>query len=182
MSSLCGECKKEYDKARQDRLRGSRPKANRAKGSGQDPDQRRESKKIAQRTYRALHKEEVNLRARTRNKERRNIDVGFAIQTQLRNRLGDAVRKGTKAGSGIRDLGCSVDDLKKHLETKFKPGMTWENYGHGFGCWNIDHIVPLKAFDLTKRQHVLLACNYLNLQPLWHEENMSKGAKIGGDF
>jgi hypothetical protein len=55
--------------------------------------------------------------------------------------------------------------------------MAWENYGIKEGCWSIDHIMPLSAFDLSDRQHFLLACFYLNLQPMWHIENMSKGDK-----
>ena len=105
-------------------------------------------------------------------------DVNFKLASRLRSRLTKAIKRGQKAGSAVDDLGCSVEDLKKHLELKFQPGMTWENWGHGDGKWNIDHIMPLSAFDLTNRQHVLLVCNYLNLQPLWFEENMKKGKKI----
>jgi hypothetical protein len=75
----------------------------------------------------------------------------------------------------VRDLGCSVEELKTHLESKFQTGMTWENWGRGFGKWNIDHVMPLSAFDLTERAQFLIACNYTNLQPLWYEENQSKG-------
>lgn len=30
------------------------------------------------------------------------------------------------------------------------------------------------AFDLTNKQHLILACHYLNLQPLWWEGNRAK--------
>jgi hypothetical protein len=52
--------------------------------------------------------------------------------------------------------------------------MSWDNYGHGRDKWNIDHIIPLRAFDLSQEQHIVLACHYLNLQPLWQPENFSK--------
>jgi len=55
--------------------------------------------------------------------------------------------------------------------------MSWDNWGLGEDKWNIDHIIPMVAFDLTNRQHVVLACHYLNLQPLWYKENLSKGSK-----
>ena len=145
-------------------------------------EEKKERAKLRQRIYVAGNREEVNRRFRERNKERRKNDPCFAIKVQLHNRLGDAVRKGIKAGSGVDDLGCSVLELKVYLETMFQPGMTWENRGHGSDKWNIDHIIPLAAFDLTNRQHVLLACNYRNLQPLWHEENMSKGDKLDWEF
>lgn len=64
----------------------------------------------------------------------------------------------------------------KHLEAKFAPGMTWDNYG--VDGWHIDHIMPLAAFDLTDEQQRQQACHYTNLQPLWAAENLAKGAKV----
>jgi hypothetical protein len=62
-----------------------------------------------------------------------------------------------------------------HLESKFLPGMTWENRGVKPGQWSIDHIKPLSAFNLTDRMQLLEACHYTNLQPLWHSDNVRKG-------
>lgn len=42
-------------------------------------------------------------------------------------------------------IGCSVSELKKRLENKFLPGMTWDNYGK----WHVDHIKPCASFDLS---------------------------------
>lgn len=170
--AICKKCKADYDEKRRRNL-GIPPKR-----TPFTREEKLERQRIAGRIYREENRQDVNFRARTKNKLRRKTDPDFAIKTQLTNRLGDAIRNGQKAGSGLRDLGCSVAELRIHLEAKFRPGMTWENRGHGFGKWNIDHIIPLAAFNLTNRQHVLLVCNYLNLQPLWHEENMSKGDKL----
>jgi len=87
-----------------------------------------------------------------------------------------AIKQQLKGGSAVRDLGCTIPQLKMYLEANFKPGMSWENYGYGKGKWNIDHIRPLASFDLTNHQHVREACWFGNLQPLWHEENQHKGA------
>lgn len=83
-----------------------------------------------------------------------------------------------KAGSAVRDLGCSVQRLKAHLENQFRQGMTWENYGHGLGRWCIDHHIPLSSVDLTDRKQLLRVCHYRNLRPMWFDENISKGAKV----
>lgn len=63
-------------------------------------------------------------------------------------------------------------ELIVHLESKFRPGMTWENRGKK--GWHIDHIKPLSAFDLTDPGQVSDACHYTNLQPLWWKENLDK--------
>ena len=73
-------------------------------------------------------------------------------------------------------------ELRAHLESKWQPGMTWENYGSQDG-WVIDHIVPLKYFkdnfDLANDLEVQKkAFGIQNLQPLWWLENAKKSAKL----
>lgn len=94
----------------------------------------------------------------------------------LRNRLRKALKSSQKTGSAVRDLGCSIPELKAYLEVRFQPGMNWGNYGK----WHIDHIKPLSSFDLTNREELLKACHYTNLQPLWAKDNLEKSAKIIG--
>jgi hypothetical protein len=103
--------------------------------------------------------------------ERRANDPKFRIACALRTRLWQSIKQNTKKGSSVKDLGCSIPDLLKYLETKFQSGMAWENYG----TWHIDHIKPLSLFDLENRKEFLKACNYSNLQPLWAKDNLSKG-------
>lgn len=100
-------------------------------------------------------------------------DLQYKMRHNLRRRFRHALSGGHKAGSAVRDLGCSSDNLKRHLETQFKSGMSWDNYGE----WHIDHIKPLVSFDLTKREELLKACHYTNLQPLWKRENLEKGSR-----
>ena len=104
-------------------------------------------------------------------KRRKLVDVQYRISEQLRNRFGIAVKKGVKVGSAIRNLGCSVEELKEYLQSKFSKGMDWENYGK----WHIDHIKPLSKFNLSDQNQVAVACHYTNLQPLWATENFRKG-------
>lgn len=95
---------------------------------------------------------------------------------QLRSRLYQALKNHYKSGSAIKDLGCTVDFLKKHIELQFQDGMSWDNYSE----WHIDHIKPISTFDLTDRVELLKSCNYTNLQPLWKKDNLSKGNKMRG--
>jgi AraC-like DNA-binding protein len=86
-----------------------------------------------------------------------------------------AIKDNWKSGSTIRDLGCSIVELKRHLEDQFDDNMSWDNYG--LDGWHIDHIVPLASFNLTDEDQFKKACHYTNLQPLWAKDNLSKGSK-----
>ena len=103
------------------------------------------------------------------------INPQFKLAKRLRVRLYLALKGGYKAGSAVRDLGCTIPELRRHLETQFKPGMTWGTWGPR--GWHVDHIKPLAAFDLTDHEQFLRAVNFSNLQPLWASENIRKGAR-----
>jgi hypothetical protein len=106
------------------------------------------------------------------NKERRQKDPLYKLKQNTRSRVSVYLsRSGEKT---IKLIGCSYDFLKEHLEKQFISGMTWENYGY-YG-WHVDHKIPL-ASAKTKEELIKL-CHYTNLQPLWMDENLSKGAKI----
>lgn len=107
---------------------------------------------------------------------RRGTDIQFRLTRNLRSRLYKAIRSGYKSGSAVRDLGCTIDELKIHLEKQFLPRMTWDNWSRD--GWHIDHNVPLDFFDLDDRKQLLQACHYTNLQPMWAEENIRKSNKI----
>ncbi len=107
---------------------------------------------------------------------KRKTDVNFKLSCRLRNRLSSAVRRGQRTGSAIDSLGCSIDFLKQYLESKFQPGMTWDNWGY-YG-WHIDHIIPINSFDLSKKEELNKACHYTNLQSLWRRDNQSKSDRL----
>lgn len=117
-------------------------------------------------------KDVVNKRVR----ERYANDASFKITKVLRSRLTEAIKNNHRSGSAIQDLGCTIEELKLYLESKFQPGMTWDNWGK-YG-WHIDHVVPLSAFDLTDPVQLKQACHYTNLQPLWAADNLSKSNKL----
>ena len=71
-------------------------------------------------------------------------------------------------------MGCTLPDLKEHLENQFTEEMSWENLGI---FWHIDHIVPFAAFDLANHLEQRVVCWYQNLQPLPGVDNLTKVAK-----
>jgi len=100
----------------------------------------------------------------------------FKLKERLRHRLYIAIKNNSKNGSAVKDLGCTIPELKEYLEKLFSNGMTWENWG--LKGWHIDHKKPLSSFDLTNRKELIKAVHYTNLQPMWGIENLKKSNKI----
>ena len=111
-------------------------------------------------------------------KERLQSDVCFRIASRLRTRIYICIKiqKTSKSKPMLELLGCTIEELKQHLESKFLPGMTWEN--HTRDGWHIDHIKPCSSFDLSKEEEQRICFHYTNLQPLWAHENFSKSDKV----
>lgn len=153
-----------------------------------NPEKLKEGKSRADAAWYAKHKSqklEINRQWKTKNatkskewfkdykRDREKVDPAFKLMNKIRTRLWYALKKNKKQDRTIDLLGCSVCQLKEHLEQQFKEGMSWANYGK----WHIDHIMPLTAFDLSNPEELKKACHYSNLQPLWAKENLSKSSK-----
>jgi hypothetical protein len=108
--------------------------------------------------------------------KRRKVDPEYKLLTNIRTRVNRAIATGFKTGSTVEMLGCSIPELKRHLESKFTEGMNWDNYGR-FG-WHIDHIIPCSAFNISDKKEQFKCFHFSNLQPLWAEDNLKKHAKI----
>lgn len=135
----------------------------------------KECKKTKLAEYYQTHREEVIKRDIARKTFKYANDLNYNLKHKLRSRLRSALKREYRSGLAIECLGCSIEEFKIYLESKFEEGMTWSNntkYG-----WHIDHIQPLDGFDLTDQDQLKKACHYTNLQPLWAEDNLSKGNK-----
>jgi hypothetical protein len=111
--------------------------------------------------------------SRVWSKFQRETNPQYKITKNLRCRLYHALKDQNviKTQKTLDLIGCSIDFLKNWLESKFKEGMSWENYGE----WHIDHIKPCSKFNLTDEEEQKKCFCYNNLQPLWASENTSKG-------
>ena len=177
-SQLCGEC---YNRWWWQTYAGKYAECREQARDKYNSENKELIKKRDQERY-VRDKEKILARKRERkdilnaqHKERYETDIQFRLRNVLRKRLKHALKKNTKTGSAVRDLGCSIEEFKNYLESKFTSGMTWENIGK----WHIDHIKPLILFDLTDIEQLKHACHYTNLQPLWAEEHMRKGITYG---
>jgi len=101
---------------------------------------------------------------------KRQNDIHFRLLENLRSRIGKAVER--KSNKTTTLIGCTVDELKQHLQKQFKSGMSWDNYSKT--GWHIDHIIPCAKFNLENNEEQRKCFHYTNLQPLWAIDNFSK--------
>lgn len=109
-------------------------------------------------------------------KKRKQNDPLFRLRCSLSSRLSGILNKKSliKNSSLVLIIGCSLEELKIYLESKFQEGMSWDNYG--LTGWHVDHIIPVSS---AKNEEEIYKLNhYTNLQPLWAEDNLKKSNKI----
>jgi hypothetical protein len=108
----------------------------------------------------------------------------YKIKRNLQKRIRDAIKRKhpTEYITPTEEiLGCKIEFFKEHLESKFEPWMTWENYGlyngeFNYG-WDIDHVIPLSQANTVDELYELN--HYENLQPLCSKVNRDiKGARL----
>lgn len=106
----------------------------------------------------------------------RNLDHDSheRIKARLAGRIRTALGSTNKCAATLELVGCSVSELKQHIESQFKPGMSWKDRS----AWHIDHEIPCRAFDLTDPAEQRRCFHFSNLRPLWATENLSKNDKI----
>lgn len=126
--------------------------------------------------YKKEYRQRTDVKAAhaARQREKCQTDPGFRVRKRLSKRLSELIG-GMGGGSILQYVGCTQDELRCHIESQFKRGMTWENYGTH---WHIDHIIPCAAFDHTDRNQVLQCWHWSNLRPLEAKKNIAKRDKI----
>lgn len=120
--------------------------------------------------WRDKNKEKINKHAKIYRKNRRNRDINFKLRCYMITRLYSALKGFNKSAHTEELIGCTIEHLKQHLESKFTNGMSWKNYGK----WHVDHIKSCASFNLSKKSEQYKCFNYKNLQPLWAVDNLRK--------
>lgn len=139
--------------------------------------QKKNRKKLSlyQAKWVANNRDRVNTLRRERTKKRRKNDPTWAIAKDISSRLSHILSGRQKCRKTLELMGCSRLQLMLHLESRFNFYMSWDNRGPK--GWHVDHIVPIRAFNLDNivEQHVCFW--YKNLQPMWAKDNIEKNGK-----
>ena len=132
----------------------------------------KENKKAYKKEYYAKNKKAIALSM----KKRRDTDPLYNLKVSIRAMIGGKLRKHnyTKTSRTYEILGCSYEEFKVYIESKFLEGMNWENRSE----WHLDHIIPV-SYGLNEEE-ILALNHYSNLQPLWAIDNLSKSNRYIG--
>ena len=120
-------------------------------------------------------------RARGRKAAKKRYDKrtpAETIRATLACRIYHAIKRSSKparkTNRTMQLVGCNINALMAHIESRFTIGMTWANYGK----WHIDHRIPCAVFDLSKPNQQRACFHFSNLQPLWATDNLRKSDKV----
>lgn len=136
----------------------------------------RESIRQRMRKWRDDNRVHFRANAKKRHDERVRSDLNYRMSYLLRRRIRGAITHHKKSNATAKLTGCSLENLKIYLETRFVDGMTWGKFMTGE--IHLDHIIPLSLFDLSRPEQQRYAFHFSNLQPMWASENMSKSDRV----
>ena len=109
-----------------------------------------------------------------------NYDEHLKWRRRLTDIVNACIRDNVK-NSPIFDkyVGCTPEEFKNYITSKFESWMTWENRGIVIDrnklVWHLDHIDPCHNFDLSKEEDRLICFNYKNFQPKEAITNIKDG-------
>jgi hypothetical protein len=130
---------------------------------------KRERSKLYQKSISKELKIEKKERRRRYHLKRLETDPLYRLRIAYSRRINKCIKRfNIKNIHFLNNLGCSLEELKVYIESKFEPWMSWCNYGKYNGGlnygWDIDHIIPISSAKTEEEFHEL--CHYKNLQPL----------------
>ena len=128
--------------------------------------------------YHQEHKKERNEYDRNRRKTNLKYKINHNLKGEIRKSL--KCNKNSKYWENL--VGYTLVELAKRLGRTIPEGYTWQDYINGE--LQIDHIIPISAFNFTKPEHPdFKKCWALsNLQLLPARENILKSNKLNKPF
>lgn len=169
--------------------RRERQRRYRERKKAQDPKVFAEHHREEQRRYHERNRDAINTRQReqyaNRSEEQkaaeRDRKNAYRRERYLndplfreQHRQSQLLRRHLKGVANSERFGYSNSELRQHLESQFKPWMTWDNYGTD---WELDHIRPISSFLADGITDPAVISALENLRPLSGSENKRKGAR-----
>jgi hypothetical protein len=108
-------------------------------------------------------------------RDKKKGDIKEKLNVSMRHGLSYSL-SGRKNNRHWEDLvGYTNEQLKKHIESQFTEGMSWDRYSGGE--IHIDHILPISLFEFNDINDIQfkICWSLDNLQPLWKSDNLKKG-------
>ena len=104
-------------------------------------------------------------------------DLNFKLARYMRSRLYKAFKSPNvrKINKTFDLLGCSHSFFKNWITPQLYGIMTIENYG---SVWQIDHCLPIASFNLLYQNNMKKCFNWINLRPMYSNDNNLKNDKI----
>ena len=123
--------------------------------------------------YKKQNREKIRLY----EKNRKKTDLNFKIACNIRSRTSSAFKsqKVRKTNKTFDLLGCSLSFFINWIIHQLYGNMTMENYG---SVWQIDHCLPIASFNLRDENDMKKCFNWINLRPMYSDDNNLKNDKI----
>lgn len=113
--------------------------------------------------------------AKEYQKKKRKEDAIFNLRSSLSRNIRTAIKRNHfgKNSNTLNIIGCSFEQFKIHIESKWEPWMNWNNHGKYNGefnyGWDFDHIIPISS---AKTEEDIIKLNHwTNFQPLCSKIN-----------
>ena len=117
------------------------------------------------------------------NRARINEQQRARFHNNIQVKLGSAMRNRARKEIGIgkiylKLLGCSYAKFMKWFEFNFElDGNVFNWWNHG-SVWQIDHVRPIKIYDMTNKRDIKICFNWKNTMPVYASYNHRKNGSI----
>ena len=133
--------------------------------------------------YRKNNKDKIKEAYKKSKNNRLKNDSLFRLRESISNNIRCSFKRSNHIkNSKTQDiLGCTFNEFKLYLESKFEDWMTWDNYGNPKDgmyepnkTWDLDHVIPI-SISVTEGDVIRLN-HYTNFQPLcsYYNRNIKK--------
>lgn len=133
--------------------------------------------RICSKLYRLENKDKINKTRSKYTRNRRDNNINVKILDNSRRRINSAVKDNCKSKHTMELIGCTIDELKIHLQKTADvnyPNKNFDINNYSGQDWHIDHIKPCSSFNMEDPEEQAKCFHYTNLQILTAQDNLRK--------